>query len=337
MSSSQSKVNFGVRIPVSGPFASVENIKRAAREAESLGFDTLWVHDLLIWSSEQSAHHVSSGSVEAIAPGADPNFFESITTLSYLAGIASKVKLAVAVVVLPLRNPIVLAKQVMNLDAFSNGRLILGVGSGAPLVGKTFESSGVSFEKRGEITDDYLKALIAIFEQHPKSSYSGKYSKFSEIEMFPKPIQKPHPPLVVGGLGRALRRAALYGDGWIPASLTPEQIRSGIETIKSIALKNGRKIGQDFLVGHEIFASIAKDSETARRNSAATIGTYAKSIGRGGDQVTLLGSPSEVSKKVENYVEAGVNMFEMKFIYRDLDGFSSQVKLFASEVMSSFR
>jgi probable F420-dependent oxidoreductase len=336
LSSSKHKINFGVRIPVSGPFASVENIKKVSKEAESLGFDTLWVHDLLIWNSEQSAHHVSSGSVEAVVPGSDPNFFESITTLSYLAAITSKVKLGVAVVVLPLRNPIVLAKQVMNLDAFSNGRLILGVGSGAPLVGKTFESAGVSFEKRGEITDDYLKALVAIFEQN-KSSYSGKYSRFSEIEMFPKPLQKPHPPLVVGGLGRAPRRAALYGDGWIPASLTPDQIRSGIEKIKSIALKNGRKIGDDFLVGHEIFASLAKDSESARRNAAATIGTYARSIGRGGDEVTLLGSPSEVSKKVENYIEAGVNMFEMKFIYRDLERLSSQLKLFASEVLPSFR
>jgi probable F420-dependent oxidoreductase len=328
------KISFGVRVPVSGPLASLENIRSAARESEALGFDTLWVHDQILWSHEQNSHHVSSGSVEAVVDK-EPDFFESITTLSYLAGITKSIRLGVAVVVLPYRNPVVLAKQLMNLDVVSNGRLVLGVGAGAPLVAKTFESVGVSFEKRGEITDDYLKALLAIFKREPKSSYSGKYSKFTDVEIFPKSIQQPHPPIVVGGLGRALRRAAIYGDGWIPANITPAGVSEGIEKIKAIASKHKRQL-KDFIVGNEIFVSTDADPSTARKNAAATIASYAKSIGRGSEEVTLLGSPSEIVKKVEAYSQAGVNAFELKFIYRNMESFLSQLELFSAEVIPSF-
>ncbi len=329
------KTSFGVRVPVSGPFADVQNIKQAARESEDLGFDALWVHDQIVWSRDQNSHHVSSGSVEAVTDR-EPNFFESITTLSYLAGLTNTIRLGVAVIVLPYRNPLVLAKQLMNLDVVSNGRLILGVGAGAPLVAKTFEAVGVPFEKRGAITDDYLKALLSVFERQPLSSYSGQYANFAGIEVFPKPVQLPHPPIVVGGLGRALRRAAMLGDGWIPANITPAGVAKGVERIQSIAKKNGRRLS-DFIVGNEIFVSLDVDSSAARRNAAATIASYAKSIGRGGEDVTLIGSPSEVVQRVEDYRRSGVNAFELKFIYRDMKSLSSQLKLFASEVAPSFR
>ena len=330
------KIDFGIRVPVSGPPASIENIRLATERAESLGFDTVWVHDQLVWSKEQNSHHVSSGSVEAVIPGKNPDFFESVTTLAYLAGITERIRLGVAVIVVPLRNPVVLAKQLMNLDTLSGGRLVLGVGAGAPLVGKTFQTAGVPFEKRGEITDDYLRAILAIFEQEPKSSFSGKYCRFDDVEIFPKTVQRPHPPIIVGGLGRALRRVAEFGDGWIPANITSDNVRIGIEKIRSIAAKNGRRM-EKLTVGNEIFTSVAKDSETARRNASATISSYAKSIGRGSEEVTLLGSTSEVMKKIEKYLEAGVNMFELKFIYRDMNDLLSQLKLFADEIMPSFK
>ncbi|MGI0080471.1 MAG: LLM class flavin-dependent oxidoreductase [Nitrososphaerales archaeon] len=330
------KIDFGIRVPVSGPLASAQNVISAAKESESRGFDTIWVHDQILWSYEQNSHHVSSGSVESVVPGKNPDFFESLTTLSFLAGVTQNVRLGVAIVVLPLRNPVILAKQIMSLDVLSNGRLVLGVGSGAPLVGKTFESVGVSFEKRGEITDDYLKALLAIFETNQGSSYSGKYARFSEAEIFPKSIQRPHPPIIVGGLGRAIRRAAIYGEGWIPANITVENIARGKQRLESIAEVNGRgKV--KFSIGNEIFASIHQSSSIARQNAAATIGSYAKSIGRGSEEVTLVGSIPEVMKKVEAYVNAGVDMFELKFIYQDMKSLFLQLKLFASEIVPSFR
>jgi probable F420-dependent oxidoreductase len=328
-------ISFGVRLPVSGPLASIDNIKLAARESEALGFDTLWVHDQIIWSKEQNSHHVSSGSAEAVVDR-NPDFFECITTLSYLAGITSSSKLGVAIIVLPYRNPLVLAKQLMNLDVVSSGRLIIGVGAGAPIVADSFNAIGVSFEKRGEITDDYLKALLAIFENQPRSSYTGNYAKFENIEMFPKAIQRPHPPIVVGGLGRALKRAALYGDGWIPTNITPSALAEGVSEIRETAMKAGRT-ASEFIIGNEIFASIDRDSGVARRKATATIASYAKSIGRGSEDVTLIGSPSEIIARVEDYAKAGVNTFELKFIYNDMRAFTSQLKLFAKDVVASFK
>ena len=328
------KIDFGIRLPVSGPLASPENIVQATRLAESLDFRTVWVHDQLLWNQEQNSHHVSSGSVEAVVPGKDPDFYESITTLSYLAGITEKIKLGVAIVVLPLRNPVVLAKELMNVDVLSKGRLVLGVGSGAPLIGKTFEAVGVPFEKRGEIADDHLRAIISIFEQEV-ASYSGKYTNFHSVDIFPKSMQKPHPPIIVGGLGRGLRRAALLGDGWIPANITAENVAKGLQKIGSIAKSAGRN-NSSFIVGNEIFASIDRESEAARRNASATIGSYAKSIGRGGEEVTLVGSVQEVKKSVEKYVQAGTNLFELKFIYKDMGSFASQLRLFAKEIIPSF-
>lgn len=329
------KIDFGVRAPVSGPLASKENILRVAAEAEGLGFGTVWVHDQLLWSREQNSHHVSSGSVEAVVEGKDPDFFESVTTLAYLAAVTKKIKLGVAVMVLPLRNPVVLAKQVMNVDVLSGGRVVLGVGSGAPLVGKTFEAVGVDFEGRGEIADDNLKAMLAIFDSEKGSTYAGKYTKFSDAEIFPKSKQRPHPPIIVGGLGRAITRAALYGDGWIPANITTAGVTEGLDKIRSVRQKKGIP-DREFAVGNEIFASVDRDPARARANAAASIASYAKSIGRGSEDVTLLGSPAEIVKKVEAYSEAGVNMFELKFIYKDLDSLSAQLKLFAEEVMPSF-
>jgi len=328
------RIDFGIRVPVSGPLATLENIRLATKEAEDLGFDAIWVHDQLIWSHEQNSHHISSGSVEAVMPGKDPDFFESLTTLSYLAGITSRVKLGIAVLVLPLRNPVVAAKQLQNIDVLSRGRLILGIGAGAPLVGKTFEAVGVPFDARGDIADDYLKALIAIFHE-PVSTYSGIYAKFSAVEVYPKALQKPHPPIIIGGLGRSISRAALYGDGWIPANIEPSDVLDGLAKIRSIAAKQGRKIGE-FIVGNEIFASIDKDATVAKRNAAKTIASYARSIKRGGESVTLLGSPSDIVKKTEEYVKSGVNHFELKFIYKDMNSLKTQLRLFQSEVVPSF-
>jgi alkanesulfonate monooxygenase SsuD/methylene tetrahydromethanopterin reductase-like flavin-dependent oxidoreductase (luciferase family) len=109
-------VTFGVRVPNSGPLASVENIVRAAQEAEALGYETVWVHDHVVWSSEMHKHHISSGSFEALADDQEANFFEATTMLSYLAAETKKITLGVACLVMPCRNPIYAAKQYATLD-----------------------------------------------------------------------------------------------------------------------------------------------------------------------------------------------------------------------------
>src|SRR5262244_2791463 len=105
-----SEVRFGVRVPNSGPLSSVENIAAAARRAEELGFDSVWVHDHVVWSSEMHRHHISSGAHEALADDQTADFYEALTTLGYLAAVTSTITLGVACLVIPCRNPIYAAK-----------------------------------------------------------------------------------------------------------------------------------------------------------------------------------------------------------------------------------
>ena len=110
------KISFGVRVPNSGPLSSIDNIVKATKAAEDMGFDAVWVHDHVVWSSEMHRHHISSGAAEALSDTQDANFFEATTILSYLAAETKKIVLGVACLVMPCRNPIYAAKQYSTLD-----------------------------------------------------------------------------------------------------------------------------------------------------------------------------------------------------------------------------
>src|SRR5438445_8440634 len=116
-------ISFGVRVPNSGPLSSIENIVKATKAAEELGFDAIWVHDHVVWSSEMHRHHISSGAAEALADDQNADFYEAMTTLAYLAAETSKVTMGVACLVMPTRNPIYAAKQAATVDCLSGGRL----------------------------------------------------------------------------------------------------------------------------------------------------------------------------------------------------------------------
>ena len=113
------KISFGVRVPNSGPLSSIENIVKATKSAEDMGFDAIWVHDHVVWSSEMHRHHISSGAAEALTDTQDANFFEATTILSYLAAETKKIVLGVACLVMPCRNPIYAAKQYSTLGSSS--------------------------------------------------------------------------------------------------------------------------------------------------------------------------------------------------------------------------
>src|SRR5437667_9420839 len=124
-------ISFGVRVPNSGPLSSIENIVKATKAAEELGFDAVWVHDHVVWSSEMHRHHISSGAAEALTDTQEANFFEATTILSYLAAETKKSTLGVACLVMPCRNPIYAAKQYSTLDLLANGRVSVGVRTGS--------------------------------------------------------------------------------------------------------------------------------------------------------------------------------------------------------------
>jgi probable F420-dependent oxidoreductase len=336
------EITFGNRVPNSGPLASPESIIRVARESDDLGFDSIWVHDHLTWTEEIHRTHISSGSEEALRLNDRPDFYEAMTTLAYLAGVVTRARLGMACLMLPCRHPVYAAKQAASLDVMSGGRLDLGVGIGSPATihSREYEVMGVDRRVRGKICDDYIRAMKAIWTTHP-STYEGEYIRFTNAEIYPKPLQKPHPPLWIGGWTEAaMKRTARLGDGWLPAWLKPHDIGDRFQQVRERATILGRDPSQIHL-GIEVYVSIERDAKKARENAMATFqasrGTYERMMTMEFLQdVSLIGSPDQIRKQVLAYAEAGVSHFEAKFIYSDLNGLSEMMQLFSREVIEKF-
>ena len=292
-------------------------------------------------------HHIGTGSLEAVRQDQAPDVFESITSLSYLAGVVKRVKLGLAVLVPPPRHPVVLAKQLANLDVLSQGRLVLGVGIGSKgTSAEPFAAFKMPFEHRGTMVDEYIAALREIWTKKV-SSFAGKFVNFENVEVYPKPLQKPCPKILTGGFSAAaIRRAARMGDGWLPGFLSPGQVRDGLGKIRDGRNSLGLT-SEGFQVSLSAFTSIADKARDAERIASKTITTRLASMGREklsvapsfeeAKKLCLFGSPHEITERIGEYVDAGVEDFELHLICHDMDSFVGMMELYAAEVIPSFR
>ncbi len=333
----QDRIEVGLRLPVAGPLSSVESVTTIAREADALGFDALWVHDYIVWTRELDRTHISCGRVEMIDGTNAPQFHESLTTLSYVAGITSDIRIGTAVLVLPYRNPVIAARQLANLDNFSGGRLIVGVGVGAPRQTKNqdFEVLGISRSEKYERAHEALDVFEQIWTE-PVSSYNGKYVSFEEQEFFPKPLQQPRPPIWIAGKSdRGLQLVAEKGDGWLPTWLTPSAYEEKITDLYRRAAEAGRGEHR-FSIGNEIVACIAESSEEARSVSEATVRTltagFTVSSFEQAVETSAIGSIDEVTRTVNSYAAVGVTHLEMKPIYKSVNHMLEQMHMLSEEV-----
>jgi probable F420-dependent oxidoreductase len=198
-------MRFGIALPQYGP-ANADGLTRAARQAEDLGFDDVWAAD-----------HIA---VPVGVPYPPSFLVESLVTLSFAAAVTQRVGLGTSVLVLPLRRPVVVAKQLASLDLLSSGRLILGVGAG--WLEAEFDACGVPFARRGDLTDEAVDVLRACWSASP-TAFDGPTVSFSDMKVQPLPGR--HVPIWVGGTSeRALRRAVEKGDGWHGAFLPDEEL-----------------------------------------------------------------------------------------------------------------
>jgi len=199
------------------PAATPADILRIAQTADELGFDWLTVSEHIVMPDEMT---------EVMGR----RFPEAIAAAAFLSGATKRIKVLPYVLVLSYRNPVVLAKQIATLDFVSGGRFLLGTGSGH--LEREFAALNVSFEERGKRTDEYLQAMKELWT-NPAPSFKGQYVQFDKIAFEPKPVQKPHPPIFIGGNSRpAMRRAAKFGDGWAPWLVKREQLPACLSYIR---------------------------------------------------------------------------------------------------------
>ena len=333
---------FGVRLPVGGPLSSAEAIRSAALLAERLGYHAVWVHDFLVYTQYLNRTHISCGSAEAVEAAGDdspPDFFEAITNLAFLAGATGKIRIGVSVLSIPYRHPLVVAKQLATIDVLSGGRLILGAGVGAPKTTHNidFEVLRIPRTEKYERTGEYLRAMIGLWTGG--GGYAGDFIDIVDVPLYPRPIQQPHPPIWISGrMERSLELLAEVGTGWFAPWLLPEQYQPMIDDIYRRAEAAGRS---DFAlkVATEVYVCVAESPDAAKKAAQKTLDVLNVALmpsGMASPDTRLIGSPKQLVERIASYSQAGVDHFEMKFIYHDLEHFHYQLLLFRDSVMSHF-
>ena len=313
-------MKYGFTLPGRGHLATPERLGIIARKGEEFGFDTLLTGDHILVPKNISSVYPYTEGGEFPGSGSGESM-EQITLLSYIAGQTSKIRLVTSVLIVPHRNPLIAAKSLATLDLLSKGRLVVGVGVG--WMREEFQALGLPpFEERGAVTDEYIRAFKVLWTEDDPH-FEGKYISFDDISFLPKPVQKPHPPIWVGGESRpALRRTAELADGWYPLGSnptfpmgTPEQLKAGLERLAGYAERFGRD---------------PSTIETIYRTHQFEL---LKQAG-GPDRLPFVGDADQIAGDIRQYQDMGVTSMIWDFLRQtdDLDSMLGLMEDFSTQV-----
>ena len=313
-------MEYGFYLPNSGAGVEPKALSDIAKLGDRLGFFCMVMPDHVLQPNQVRSTYPYSltGDILEAGQSGDGEWPEQITTLAYLAGITDRIKLVTSVMIIPYRNPILTAKMLSTLDMLSKGRLILGAGVG--WMEEEFELLNTEpFAERGAVTNEYLRAFIELWTSD-NPTFEGKYVNFSDITFLPKPVQKPHPPIWIGGQSKpAIRRAAQIGNAWHPvgaipaAPLEPEELAENLALLHDYAEKAGRDPSQlQVSVKAPLYDS--NNSDGSRRR--------------------FTGSPDEVRQDVQTYADVGVTHLIFDFRTADTHQTEDRMAQFSEEVMA---
>ncbi len=223
-------MKFGIVLPIWQ--LTIADAESLALRAEELGLDGVFVPDHILAKPATTQHY-------------GPHWPDPFSLLGYLAGRTRRIKLGASVIVLPYRNALVAAKAAATVDQVSGGRFIFGVGVGWDEA--EFRDLGLPFPERGRMSNDYIRAIKAAWASD-MPEYKGQYLSFSGATFSPRPVQRPHPPIWVGGTPgtvseAAVRRCAELGDAWHPLGLSLDDVEKGLATLSQMATRAGRGKG----------------------------------------------------------------------------------------------
>jgi probable F420-dependent oxidoreductase len=235
-------MRYGFYLPTRGGCATPEALETIVQRGEALGFHSVMIADHVVFPAAIASKYPYTVSGEFPGGG---DALEQLTLVAFVAGRTHRLRLVTSVMILPYRNPVLTAKMLATIDVLSNGRLTVGVGVG--WLREEFEAlAAPDFERRGAASDEYLRIFKTLWTESP-ASFAGEFYRFTDLRCLPRPVQKPHPPIWIGGHSApALRRVARHGDGWHPVGanaavpLRPAELRDSLEQLFRLTEAEGR-------------------------------------------------------------------------------------------------
>jgi probable F420-dependent oxidoreductase len=302
-------MQFGLSLPHFRQVASPEAIRRVAQCAEQLGFDGIWVSDHIV---------IPHSAVDRFGS----MFYEPLTVLGFAAACTSRIRLGTTVIILPYRNPLVTAKVLATLDVLSGGRVTAGMAVG--WTEDEFKALGVPFQERGALSDEYIAAFKALWTQD-KPAFHGQHVRFENIAFEPKPVQKPHIPIWIGGNSRrAIRRAVALGDCWHPTRPLVADVKVGGAYIQAVCGQRGRDPRSLMIAARQPLKFYDGAEASVKRRP-------------------LLGSTQKIIDDIGQYRDAGVQYLMLDTFYsapelehETLTSMLGTIKRFAADVMPKF-
>ena len=304
-------IGFGVQVKSGHPPAEQWRLVQGIEQA---GFDSVWTGDHV------SFHHP---------------LYESLTLLASCASITTRVKLGTAVYLLALRPPAIAAKMTATLDALSGGRLIFGVGVGGENP-KEFELTGSPHKERGARVTEAIDVVRTLWRDTP-ASFDGRFTKFTAVSIDPKPVQRPGPPIWVGGRSdAALARAGRQGDGWISYVVQPSRFEESLAKVHAAAAAAGRTL-DGFTPAHLTFITIGRDYESAKATWARLLSArYAQDFSALAGKYGVIGTPAQCAEQLQRFVDAGCRYFVLDAIVDDGEE-RAQLDAIAADIIPRFR
>lgn len=309
-------MRYGFYLPTRGPTATREGILALAREGERLGLHSAMVADHIVFpvESESVYPYTLDGKHPSVGDAV-----EAFSILGLVAGATERLRLVTSVLVLPYRNPVLTAKVAASLDVLSGGRLTLGVGAGW-LKEEFAALASPDFARRGAVTDEWITIFKRLWSQSP-ASFEGRFYRYADIRCEPFPIQKPHPPIWVGGHSpAALRRTARHGDGWHPVGgvaaspLPPDEMRTHLDTLKRLTEAEGRD-----------FSALTISYKAALYDSGMPLPD--------GSRRPFSGEPDQIAEDIRTFVRLGVHELIFDFRGKSIAESVERLQRFAAEIM----
>jgi probable F420-dependent oxidoreductase len=312
-------VRYGFYLPTRGQTATPDALEALVLRGEALGFDSVMIADHIVFPVTIKSRYPYT--VDGAFPG-QGDALEQLALMAFIAAKTTRLRLVTSVMILPYRSPVATAKTLATIDVLSKGRVTVGVGVG--WLREEFEALGSpDFDRRGAVSDEYLRIFKTLWTESP-ASFTGEFHRFEDLRCLPQPVQKPHPPIWVGGHSRAaLRRAAKLGDGWHPVganpavALTPPELSGLLDELRRMTEAEGRDPS-----GLTIsFKAPIYDAERPVSASAT-------------DRRPFTGPADRVMEDIAVYAKLGVSELIFDFRSESLTQSLNRMERFGAEIMT---